>query len=89
MMTWVPRPGGPRLLHGWLERHQHPVSFYAHLAGVPLTLAAVPLLLQRHRWRPALRLFGGGYTLQFLGHLVAGNPPGELVALRHRLTSHR
>ena len=62
----VPRPGGPRLLRGWLERHQHPFSFYLHLAGIPMTLVAVPLLF-RHRWRRAAGLFGGGYTLQFLG----------------------
>ena len=83
----VPRPGGPRLLRGWLERHQHPFSFYLHLAGIPMTLVAVPLLF-RHRWRRAAGFFGGGYALQFLGHLVEGNPPGEVAALQRRL-AHR
>lgn len=77
----VPAPGGPRLLRGWLERHQHPFSFYLHLAGIPMTLVAVPLLLRR-RWGRAAGLFGGGYTLQFVGHLIEGNPPGEITALR-------
>jgi len=81
----VPPPCGPRWLRGWLERHQHPFSFYLHLAGIPMTLVALPLLF-RHQWRRAAGLFGGGYTLQFLGHLVEGNPPGEVMALRRRLT---
>jgi uncharacterized membrane protein YGL010W len=82
---WVPRPCGPRLLRGWLERHQHPFSFYLHMAGIPMTLVALPLLLHR-QWRRAVGLFGGGYTLQFLGHLVEGNPPGEVAALKRRLS---
>jgi len=80
----VPPPRGPRLLRGWLARHQHPLSFYLHLVGIPMTVLAVPLLFQ-HRWRRAAGLFGGGYGLQFVGHIVEGNPPGELLALQHRL----
>jgi hypothetical protein len=80
----VPAPSGPRLLRGWLERHQHPLSFSLHVVGIPMTLVALPLLV-RHRWRRAAGLFGGGYALQFLGHLVEGNPPGEVLALQHRL----
>jgi hypothetical protein len=83
-MRLVPGPAGPRLLAGWLARHQHPVSFYLHLAGIPMTLAALPLAARR-RWRRAGRLLGGGYTLQFIGHLVEGTPPGELTVLRRRL----
>jgi hypothetical protein len=49
-----------------------------------MTLAAVPLLFH-HQWRRAAGLFGSGYTLQFLGHLVEGNPPGEFVAIKRRL----
>ena len=84
----VPAPSGPRLLHGWLERHQHPFSFYLHMIGIPMTVLALPLLA-RHQWRRALSLFGGGYTLQFLGHMVEGNPPGEVLALRRRLSRGR
>jgi hypothetical protein len=57
------------------------VSFYLHVVGIPMTLFAVPRLF-RHQWWTAARLFGGGYTLQFLGHLVEGNPPGEVLALQ-------
>ena len=74
-----------RLLQGWLARHQHPFSFGLHLVGIPMTLAAVPLLF-RHQWRRAARLFTGGYTLQFVGHLVEGNPPGEVLALRRLIS---
>jgi uncharacterized membrane protein YGL010W len=81
----VPAPGGPRLLRAWLARHQHPFSFYLHLVGIPMTLLAVPKLFG-HQWRAAASLFGGGYTLQFLGHLVEGNPPGEVLALQRRLS---
>jgi hypothetical protein len=81
----VPPPSGPRLLQGWLARHQHPFSFYLHLVGIPMTLLALPLAF-RHRYRRALGLFGGGYGLQFLGHMVEGNPPGEVLALRRRLS---
>ncbi len=80
----VPPPSGPRLLRGWLERHQHPFSFYLHMIGIPMTLLALPLFV-RHQWRRALGLFGSGYALQFLGHVVEGNPPGEVLALQRRL----
>ena len=85
----VPAPSGPRLLRGWLERHQHPFSFYLHMIGIPMTLLALPLFF-RHQWSRALGLFGGGYTLQFLGHVVEGNPPGEVLAFQRRLSrSHQ
>ena len=81
----VPPPSGPRLLRGWLERHQHPLSFYLHLVGIPMTLMALPLLC-RHQWRLAAGVFGGGYTLQFVGHMIEGNPPGEVLALQRRFS---
>ena len=83
-MPSVPAPSGPPLLQGWLARHQHPFSFSLHLVGIPMTLLAIPRLFQR-QWRTAARLFGSGYILQFLGHLVEGNPPGEVLALQRRL----
>jgi len=84
----VPGPSGPRLLRGWLERHQHPFSFYLHMIGIPMTLLALPLLF-RHQWRRGLGLFGGGYTLQFLRHMVEGNPPGEVLAIQRHLSRSR
>jgi len=81
----VPAPSGPRLLRGWLERHQHPLSFYLHMVGIPMTLVALPVLFRR-QWRQAAGLFGGGYTLQFVGHIIEGNPPGEVLALQRRFS---
>jgi len=81
----VPAPSGPRLLRGWLERHQHPLSFYLHMVGIPMTLVALPVLFRR-QWRLAAGLFGGGYTLQFVGHIIEGNPPGEVLALQRRFS---
>src|SRR5262249_13969242 len=33
-----------RRLQGWLQRHQLPFNFYIHLIGIPLAVAAIPLL---------------------------------------------
>ena len=30
-------------------------------------------------------LFGGGYVLQFLGHAVEGNDPGEIIVVKRLL----
>jgi hypothetical protein len=75
-------------LQGWRARHRHPLSFSLHIVGIPMTLLAIPNLF-RHQWRTAARLFGGGYTLQFLGHLVEGNPPGEVLAIQRVVTRTR
>ena len=82
--TWVPEPFGPRWLRNWLERHRSPFSFCVHLIGIPMTVAAIPLLILG-AWGWALGLFVGGYALQFLGHAVEGNDAGELVALKRLL----
>lgn len=84
-------PGRPAWLTNWLQRHQHPLSFWLHMVGIPLTLAAVALAivqLQAWRWdlwyRPALLLVGG-YLLQWIGHRIEGNDMGELILLKRRL----
>ncbi len=82
--SWVPRPFGPYWLHNWLERHQHPFSFYLHLVGMPLTVIAVLLALLGHVWW-ALALFVGGYLVQFLGHALEGTDPGEIILLKRQL----
>jgi Protein of unknown function (DUF962). len=82
---WVPAPGGPRWWRAWLERHQHPASFYLHAVGIPMTLAALRCPFQR-RWRRTAGLLAGGYALQFLGHATEGAPPGEVLALKAMVT---
>ena len=77
-----------RWLTNWLERHRHPASFTLHVAGIPLTMAAVVLAivqLWQGRWdlwwRP-VGLLAGGYLLQWVGHLVEGNDMGEVVLVK-------
>lgn len=78
----------PAWLRNWLDRHQNRTSFWLHMIGIPLTIAAVPLaIVQLTRdewslwWRPAA-LFLGGYFLQWIGHLIEGNDMGELILIK-------
>lgn len=81
----------PAWLRNWLARHQNPVSFWLHMAGIPMTIAAVLLaIVQLSRdewslwWRPAA-LFVGGYFLQWIGHLIEGNDMGEIILVKKKL----
>jgi len=78
----------PRWLSSWLERHQHPASFWLHMVGIPLAVASLPLAavqLYQNRWglwwRPVL-LLAGGYLLQWIGHRIEGNDLGEIILLK-------
>jgi hypothetical protein len=91
--SFVPEPYGPPWLRYWLERHQHPVNYVLHLVGIPLTLLSLllpPILgLALGSWfwlvGSFLILGAGGYALQFIGHLIEGNDPGELLIIKRRL----
>ncbi|MGE0479964.1 MAG: Mpo1-like protein [Phycisphaerae bacterium] len=81
----------PFWLQNWLERHQHPVSFWLHVVGIPLTIAAVALAAYQLAlwrwdlwWRPAL-LLAVGYALQWLGHRLEGNDMGEIILVKKLL----
>lgn len=81
----------PAWLRNWLLRHQNPVSFWLHMVGIPMTIAAFPLAIwQLSRdewslwWRPAA-LFVGGYLLQWIGHLIEGNDMGEIILVKKKL----
>ena len=81
----------PRWLSNWLERHQNRASFWLHMVGIPLTIAAIVLAgvqLAAERWdlwwRPAL-LFLLGYLLQWIGHLIEGNDMGEVILIKKLL----
>lgn len=78
----------PAWLQNWLQRHQHPVSFWLHMVGIPLTIAAIPLAIWQLVegrwdlwWRP-VALIVGGYLLQWVGHLIEGNDMGELILIK-------
>ena len=81
----------PGWLINWLERHQHPVSFWLHMVGIPLTILAIPLAVYQVSewrwdlwWRPAALIFGG-YLLQWLGHVIEGNDMGEIILVKRWL----
>jgi hypothetical protein len=89
-MSNVPKTMPP-WLRRWTERHQHPVSFWLHMLGIPLVLAAVALALWQlwHGqwalwWRPTL-LFVVGYLLQWTGHRLEGNDMGEVILVKRLL----
>ena len=70
-----------RMWNNWLGRHRNATNLMLHAAGVPMTVAAVPLALTG-QWLLAAALFVAGYALQILGHLVEGNQSGEEKLLR-------
>ncbi len=76
-----------RMWRNWYSRHQNPTNLFLHLAGIPATVAAVPLAFM-HLWALAAGLFLGGYALQFLGHLVEGNRSGEEILFRRLIGRH-
>ncbi len=73
-----------RAIRNWLSRHRHPVNFWLHMLGIPLTILAVLLAVAAH-WLLAASLFVAGYALQFMGHAVEGNRSGEAMLLRRLL----
>ncbi len=83
--------GQPKWLHGWLERHQSPLSFWLHMIGIPLAVAAVVLAAYQLWlwrwdlwWRPVL-LLAAGYAFQIIGHWHEGNDVGEWILIKKLL----
>ena len=70
-----------RLLRNWRQRHRHPFNFWIHIAGIPLALFGLGLLILRE-WQWGIAGFVVGYLLQYLGHVVEGNDVGEWAALK-------
>ena len=74
-----------RLLSNWFLRHEHPFNRALHLLGIPLgNLAPLILALIGTWWWAAAALLAG-YLLQFLGHAVEGNDPGEVILIKKLL----
>jgi uncharacterized membrane protein YGL010W len=72
------------LLARWYLRHQNRLNLALHVVGIPATVAAAPLaILGSYGW--AAVCFGGGYVLQFAGHLIEGNKSGEELLFRRLL----
>ena len=76
-----------RALYNWLERHQHPFNRGIHFLGIPLAIAGVVLVftLSWNEWYIGTAVFGGGYLLQWVGHLVEGNDLGEWAGIKRFL----
>ena len=60
-------------IDNYKAKHQHPLNKLSHSIGIPLIVLSLPLFFFNWRW--ALLLFGVGWALQFLGHLIEGNRP--------------
>ncbi len=78
----------PAWLANWLERHQSPLSFWLHMIGIPLAVAAIPLAIWQLMewrwdlwWRP-VGLLVLGYFLQWVGHRHEGNDVGEFILIK-------
>lgn len=80
-----------KLIRNWIERHRDPTSFVLHMFGIPPTILGVLLipiyvyLFSIPIFLMALALFVGGYLIQFLGHVIDGSEPGEIMYLRRKL----
>ena len=90
-VTPPPTEHGPAWLANWLERHQNRASFWLHMVGIPLTMAACVLAIVQLTqgrwdlwWRPVLLLIAG-YFLQWVGHAIEGNELGEVVLIKRML----
>jgi hypothetical protein len=73
-----------RARRNWLERHQHPVSFWLHMLGIPMAFGGLILLF----FLPWYWGLGGvvlGYLLQWIGHRIEGNDVGELIPIKRAL----
>jgi hypothetical protein len=75
---------GARWRANWLLRHQHPVSFWLHMVGIPFTLLGLVSLFFLP-WYFGISAFMLGYLLQAIGHAIEGNDIGELIPLKRRL----
>lgn len=72
----------------WAVRHRNKINYALHLIGIPLTVAAIPLLITVSVSAAALALVGG-YALQFAGHVVEGNKAGEQLLIERLIASVR
>jgi hypothetical protein len=73
-----------RRLEGWRLRHQLPVNFWLHMAGIPLAYSAFVLVFLVP-WYWALAAFVSGFFLQWVGHQFEGNDVGEWAAIKRLL----
>jgi len=68
-------------LRAYRRDHQHPINRACHLVAIPMIVAS--LLMLPFAPRTALRLFGAGWALQFIGHAFEGKRPSFTRDLRY------
>lgn len=71
-----------RFVKNYIERHRNGWNQLLHLIGLPVTFVVPIVLLVEHQWLWAGICFVFGYALQFLGHAIEGNDPGEVVLVK-------
>ncbi len=71
-----------KILDNYAERHLHPLNRMLHLVGVPLTFFGSVYCLMFAWWMGAFICFSTGYLLQFLGHRIERNDPGEVILFK-------
>ena len=81
----------------WIEEysgsHQHPLNRLTHTFGIPIIMVSLPVLVASIFWHKLLwagiDLFVAGWTLQFIGHAIEGEPPEFLKDWRFLLVGSR
>ncbi|MFN0198416.1 MAG: Mpo1-like protein [Planctomycetaceae bacterium] len=71
-----------RFVDNYIQRHLHPLNQLLHLVGVPLVFVGSPYCLLYGWWMAAVFCFFTGYLLQFLGHRIEQNDPGEVILFK-------
>jgi hypothetical protein len=80
----------------WRNRHQDPLNFRLHLAGIPIAVAGLGLVStplwpaallaeSGQLWAWGLGVVVAGYALQYIGHRVEGNDVGEWAGIKAML----
>ncbi len=71
-----------KFISNYIARHQNRANQLLHLVGVPLAFGVSVHWFVYVGWQMALGAFVGGYVLQFVGHAIEGNDPGELILIK-------
>ena len=72
-----------RAVGNWRLRHQLPINFWLHMAGIPLALTGLAVLFFEPWWGLAGLVVG--YLLQYIGHRAEGNDVGEWAGIKRLL----
>jgi uncharacterized membrane protein YGL010W len=81
----------------WIEEysgsHQHPLNRLTHTLGIPIIMLSLPVLVAAIFWHKltwvGIDLFVAGWTLQFIGHAIEGQPPEFMKDWRFLLVGSR